>query len=527
LPKDLFIESRREVSVRECGEFLSFLSLYFQIIKNNYMVKKVIEDVVMIKKDPATFFKSVPDKEKDNEKEVKRELPPTSVSKDSSAVNEFRKGMNHIEEILPETESEEQEEKDETMERSPIFEKMKQRHEERESFSEEYAADQEGAIRGYLAKGSLILLFLAAVGAVVWSTVFYSAHVTLHLKHAKVTLNNQEFQAATGVLGVIPSQIMTLSGEDTVKLTATGEQRVTKKASGKIVIYNNFNTQPQVLVKSTRFETPDGKIYRIDARVVVPGMKKVEGKDVPGSVEVTVFADEAGPEYNIGLVDFTIPGFKGSPRYQKFYGRSKTVMTGGASGLVKTISDADVETARTALTKTLKEKLYADAKAKKPNGTVLYPDAVFFTFTDTINDSVQSTEKDVPFTLKGTLEAVLFNEDELSRRIVKTTGEVTEDEKININNIESLAFMWKTPRSSVPEKSEPLDFRLSGSASAVWKLDTSAFRRALAGTSLTDYPRISAKFPGIEKTSEKKISPFWRHTFPEKIEKIEVETVTD
>lgn len=485
------------------------------------MVKKIIEDVVSLKKDGPNGFRSMEPREENKDPKI---AAPEDLSVERG---EFRKGMNHIEEILPETELKEQVVKEETIEKSPIFEKMKQRHEERESFSEEYTANRKGGMRRYLGKGVLALVIFASVGIAVWSTVFYSASITIHLKHVKASLNTEEFLADPSIPDTIPYQLMSLSKEETVKLTPTGEKRVTKKASGQIVIYNNFGKEAQTLVKNTRFETPDGKIYRIDRQISVPGITKVDGKDTPGALTVTVYADEAGGDYNIGLVDFTIPGFKGSPRYQKFYGRSKTAMTGGASGMVKTISDTDVETARTALMKSLKEKLLADAKAQKPQGTVLYPEAIFFTFTDTINDSVSSGEKDVPFTLKGDMEAVLWNEAALSRKIVQTAGDVANNEKIKIDNIESLAFAWKTPRSNVPEKTEKLAFLLSGSANAVWEVDINAYKNKIAGTKDSEYNGIVVEFSGIEKTSKKDIRPFWRHYYPKNTEKIAVEVVVD
>ena len=495
------------------------------------MVKKIIEDVVVTKKGMPTPVRSMPDHEHHREKEeskIKLNIGEKVLREpeDESSKNMVRK-EHHIEDALPETETEEEELKEKNMERSPIFEKMKQRHEERESFSAEYAADQDGRFRKYFGTLGYLLAGAAAIGIVLWSTVLYSASVTIHLKHAKVALDDQNFQAAADIPDAIGFQIMSLSAEDTVKLTPTGEQRVTKKASGQIAIYNAFDNQPQILIKNTRFETPDGKIYRINSQITVPGMKKVGGKDVPGSIAVTVYADEAGTEYNIGLVDFTIPGFKGSPRYDKFYGRSKTPMTGGASGMVKTISDVDVQTARETLTKSLREKLLSDAKVQKPKGTVIYPEAMFFTFTDIINDSTQSTEKDVPFTLKGNLEAVLFNENDLSQKIVKTTTDLSPDEKVKIDNIESLAFMWKNPTSSVPEKTDTLDFQLSGSANAVWEVDVNAFKSKLAGKDHAQYGSISVQFPGIEKTSKKEINPPWRKVFPSDPENIHVEIVID
>ena len=66
--------------------------------------------------------------------------------------------------------------------------------------------------------------------------------------------------------------------------------------------------------------------------VTIPGTKVENGKTVPGSKEVDVVADKAGAEYNIGLTDFTIPGFKGSPKFETVFARSKTEMTGGYVG---------------------------------------------------------------------------------------------------------------------------------------------------------------------------------------------------
>ena len=105
------------------------------------------------------------------------------------------------------------------------------------------------------------------------------------------------------------------------------------------MIYNKYSAEAQIFVKDTRFETPEGKIYRIDRAVTVPGMKNSGGQTVAGSVEATVYADKSGSEYNIGFSDFTIPGLKGGLKYEKFYARSKTPMTGGMKGTVPDISE--------------------------------------------------------------------------------------------------------------------------------------------------------------------------------------------
>ena len=79
-------------------------------------------------------------------------------------------------------------------------------------------------------------------------------------------------------------------------------------------------------------------IYRIPESINVPGKTVKDGVETPGTIEVEVFADEAGEKYNIGKVDFTVPGFKNDPaRYKGFYARSVTAMTGGFVGKMKTV----------------------------------------------------------------------------------------------------------------------------------------------------------------------------------------------
>jgi hypothetical protein len=85
-------------------------------------------------------------------------------------------------------------------------------------------------------------------------------------------------------------------------------------------------------VARTRFESPDGKIYRIEKPLLIPGAKEERGTLVPGSIEAEVVAENPGEEYNKELADFTVPGLKGSALFEKFYARSKGVLAGGRRG---------------------------------------------------------------------------------------------------------------------------------------------------------------------------------------------------
>lgn len=104
---------------------------------------------------------------------------------------------------------------------------------------------------------------------------------------------------------------------------------------------------PQILVATTRFETSDGKIVCLDSRVVVPGATTKDGQLQPSSIDVNVTADQPGPDYNIPACTdpckFTIPGFKGTDKFEGFYGISKNPMTGGNLGSVPMVTADDLK----------------------------------------------------------------------------------------------------------------------------------------------------------------------------------------
>ena len=146
-----------------------------------------------------------------------------------------------------------------------------------------------------------------------------------------------------------------------------------------MIIYNNFTSQNQKLIKNTRLETPEGLIFRIGESISIPGKKTENGKNIPGQIEIAVYADSAGDEYNIGLTDFTLPGFKNDPaRYKSFYARSKTKMEGGFSGVIKTISKVELESMKDVLEENLKKSLASQFELEKKNDFIAVKNSGIF-----------------------------------------------------------------------------------------------------------------------------------------------------
>jgi hypothetical protein len=167
--------------------------------------------------------------------------------------------------------------------------------------------------------------------------------------------------------GNIKSEILEVDKNLSKEIATTGTKNVGEKAKGTITVYNYWDSTPQPLVAGTRFST-DSKIYKTTQNVTVPGTTISGGNPVPGTVNVSVEASEAGEVYNIGPATFTIPGLP-AEKQAKIYGKSSAAMTGGSTKQVKVVSSQDVDTLKTQAAEEMltssKEELSKKAGDKK------------------------------------------------------------------------------------------------------------------------------------------------------------------
>lgn len=302
-------------------------------------------------------------------------------------------------------------------------------------------------------------------------------------------------------------QLVKISKSLGKEVPATGEEKVERKANGTIVIYNNFDTKDQRLIKNTRFETSEGLVYRINESIVVPGKKQ----DAPGSVEVMVYADEVGEKYNIGKVDFTIPGFKGDPRFKEIYARSKTEMAGGFVGMVKKVSEADSKNAEQELRAELEKNLKQEVVSQVPQDFILFDDGVSFSF----NSLPQSEDKGstVKVNEEGVLFGILFNRDALSRAIALKMSPDLLKNSVQATNLDSLKFTFKDKSIFDGNLSESINFTFEGELTFISAFDHDRLKEDLNGQSKSNLDGILANYPAI-KEARAIIRPFWKMTFP-------------
>lgn len=369
--------------------------------------------------------------------------------------------------------------------------------------------------RGIIKWLSIIFAIIIAIvlGKIVLSN-FSSVTIRITPKEEFLDIDSQlKANRGTGASN-LPFEIMQIEHEESQALTATGSSKEGQKAKGQILIYNTTSSD-QRLVSQTRFETPDGKIYRIQEPVNVPGN---------GSLEVTVYADKPGPEYNIGLVDFTIPGFKGTSKYEKIYGRSKTEMAGGATGTISLVSEDDINNARNALKQKIENYLRENISKQIPDGYLFYPGALKIDFSDSadnpqVGDAVSSPAGQFIFKEKGEAVGFLLKKDNLSK-ILALNYVQGQGDNINLINPEKLEFLLL---STNPDNTE-ITFNLKGKGNFVWDVDTDSLIRELMSVQGKNYTAVFSNYPNIEK-AEIIFKPSWWRSMPKNQKRVHLEII--
>ena len=302
--------------------------------------------------------------------------------------------------------------------------------------------------------------------------------------------------------------------EDSEVVPSQGTTHVESKASGSITIFNDYSVASVRLLKNTRFETPDGLIFRVPAEVVVPG-KNSAG---PGQVKVTVAADKAGEKYNVGAISyFTLPGLKTSAMYPKVYAKSTTAMTGGFVGEEPGIAPGDLNAAIAAVRNRLEAKAREAVIPQADSGMIGFPDLAQITYRSlpkTIEAGVG-----VRIHEKVHIEIPVFSIDLLAGAIVRS-ADSADDAPVTLRSGHGLSARMAT--TGVPTLgSDDIRFFLSENADVVWKIDKTALSEALAGRDSDAFQTIVNAFPGIQE-AHAKIEPFWKKTFPTEASDIKI-----
>ena len=385
--------------------------------------------------------------------------------------------------------------------------------------------------KGFLGLSCLVWFGVLAVIVIVLSFIFWSMSATATVRvvlSQQTTAINDDFTTTREVNseGVLLYEIIKLQEKITRDVQPTKEEDVKQKASGQIIVYNKHSEATQKLIINTRFESPDGKIYRINKAIVIPGAKGSGDDMIPGSLEVTVYADEVGIEYNKGLVDFAIPGLKNTSLEGDIFARSKTEMSGGYDGILKSASEEDVKKTSEDLQQELRKSLLEGIRSKiGETDSVFYENAVFIDFithvpTELSGNGMLTIEE------TGLLQVIVFDKKELSSEIAKKSLSSYDSSPVVVRNLDEINFVFENKEEFDPAVNESFNFVLSGTPHIVWEIDETAFKNDLAGLSKGSVSTIIQSHPSVRKI-EAEIKPFWKGSFPDDPDAITIEEVLE
>jgi hypothetical protein len=355
---------------------------------------------------------------------------------------------------------------------------------------------------------SYITLFaVVAVIAVSLAALFYFSSAKIEVTPNTVSAEVQSSFAAATDSGELSFQVVTAQKIASQSVKGSGTKTVNSFASGTITIYNT-QSQAQRLITNTRFATSAGLIFRIHSSVVIPGGTQAK----PGSITAKVYADKAGSTYNVGPTSFTIPGFAGTPQEKLVYARSTSAMTGGASGTVPVVDSVLEQQTRNALISALAPDLASSIQSQIPDGFVMLEGSATTTYQDLASAASAATGQ-VDVKEQGTITAVVFPNAALAKAIAASvTGLDYQGEPLTLTPASKLKLF---PETVLPDSAATsFSFRLSGTASLVYTVDSTRIAAAVSGktrsaaeVALTNYPEI--------KRAVIILRPFWRQSFPQ------------
>lgn len=373
--------------------------------------------------------------------------------------------------------------------------------------------------------GAIIVIGVVVLGGYFVSPIF--TKVTISITPKTLTLDTNEIITANRdsvsddlIFTVLPQAEETIS----INTPATGEEYVEAKASGKIRITNNFSSSPQPLVATTRFTSEKGNVYRIADGITVPGMKNNQ----PGTIDVMVYADKIGSEYNDNLTSFTIPGFASSDKFKDITAKSITPMTGGVKGTIKVVSTEAEEQVRQQITSQLNQSLMELIKSQTPDGFFTNSNLIKFTYVIKQETKDGQAGSNAVFSGTGMATAIILNEHNFTQKLVaQALNPESAKNPIKIENIEELTI---EPNISMKDSNlaelDAVDLKIIGKIDLLWKIDEQKLIRELSGQPKEAFAEVFKSYGESIVGGEVVFKPSWSKKFPTDTNRIEIELPT-
>jgi hypothetical protein len=317
----------------------------------------------------------------------------------------------------------------------------------------------------------------------------------------------------------IPVAVFAEKKTNAFQFPATGSgKNIERKATGKVTVYNDFSGSQQPLLAGTRLETPDGKIFKLKDRIVVPGAATVDGKLAAASIVADVIAEKAGEVYNISPVDkFTIPGFKGTTKYDGFYAESKDSMTGGFIGEGKYPTAGDIKAGKESAETQMKGLLDTFlATQVVPEGFKSIDSSKKYSITkEVVNEGVDDQGNfSIYIEAEGTVDAL--KEEHVLK--LMTALQTPTGEGYELRQHDPISYGEMTVNEKTGEVSLPIEFK-----GIYWRpINVDEFKRNVIGKTEDALKSYVISSTNISK-ADVALWPFWVKTVPSDPSRVKVE----
>lgn len=314
----------------------------------------------------------------------------------------------------------------------------------------------------------------------------------------------------------IPGEVFQIEKSLSQDFAATGIKLKEEKARGTIRIYNNYSAYSQPLVATTRFVSDDGKLFRTPKAVVVPG--------APGTIDIEVVADQAGPEYNINPSTFSIPGFAGTPKYTAFYAKSFEPMTGGVKKEVSQVVQEDLGQAREIVTAKILEQSQISLENSVPSADHIIIEEALSQKIIEFKCLAEAGQELGKFTCqaKATAKALTFKKSALEAFVRNyISSQIPAGKELDTTSLQIKYY----PQSIDLDKGK-ISLSLEISANIYSGFDEASLKEMMRNKEPEDIKLLLKDFPEIER-AKVELWPFWVSKSPEDLERINIKLRLD
>ena len=370
------------------------------------------------------------------------------------------------------------------------------------------------------------VLIVVVVGLFIISALTGRAKIMVTPRSTEINVQSVFEAKEKPIADTLSYELMTLEKIAERQTEASGTKEVETQATGEITIHKN-TPGAQKLIINTRFESPDGLIFKLFESVTVPGAElSDDGQPIPGSVKAEVYSEAAGEEYNLPPTEkFTIPGLeKDIALFNAIYASSESAFSGGFKGEQLTINESNLDVIRSELQVELTNMLQEQMLVELPAGFILFDSAMVIDFE--LQPPGGYNEDDlVVIKEKATLKVPLFKAEELAATIAfATIGDYQPSESVRLDDYNKLSFAYQPAVTSGDEIGNEISFLLSGRPIVIWTYDEEQLKSDLASLSRAAFNNkdgVISTYPMIINITAK-VSPFWKQSLPSKVNKIEI-----